>query len=96
MEERIHARAELELMAPVTLNAVCVRCRNLTDLQNEHVLARLLSEGIAFHGRAQVNEKFCFRACFMNLRTTRKDVDHILEGMIHFGQEELGGAVFSA
>jgi glutamate/tyrosine decarboxylase-like PLP-dependent enzyme len=89
MGERIQAEAELELVAPVTLNAVCVRCRNLTDSQNESVLARLLSEGIAFLGRAQVKGKFCLRACFMNLRTTREDVDHILEEMIRFGEEEL-------
>ncbi len=89
MGERSHAEAELELMAPVTLNAVCVRCRNLTDAQNERVLARLLSEGVAFLGRAQVKGKFCLRACFMNLRTTREDVDHILDAMIRFGQEEL-------
>jgi aromatic-L-amino-acid/L-tryptophan decarboxylase len=89
MGEWIHAEPELELMAPVTLNAVCVRCRNLTDSQNEHVLARLLSEGIVFLGRAQVKGKFCLRACFMNLRTTREDVNRILEEMIRFGQEEL-------
>jgi aromatic-L-amino-acid decarboxylase len=89
MGERIHAEVELELMAPVTLNAVCVRCRDLTDSQNERVLARLLSERIVFLGRAQVKGKFCLRACFMNLRTTHEDVDRILEDMIRFGQEEL-------
>ncbi|GAK58315.1 pyridoxal-dependent decarboxylase [Candidatus Vecturithrix granuli] len=89
MGERSQAEPELELMAPVTLNAVCVRCRNLTDSQNERVLARLLSEGIAFLGRAEVKGKFCLRACFMNLRTTGEDVDRILDEMIRFGQEEL-------
>jgi aromatic-L-amino-acid decarboxylase len=88
MGERIHANEELELMAPVTLNAVCVRCRNLTDSQNERVLARLLSEDVAFLGRAQVNGQFCLRACFMNLRTTREDVDCIVQEMNRFGQEE--------
>jgi hypothetical protein len=36
-----------------------------------------------------VQGKFCLRTCFMNLRTTRKDVDCILEEMIRFGQEEV-------
>ena len=88
MGERIEAEPELELMAPVTFNAVCVRCRNLDASQNERVLARLLSEDIAFLGRAQVKGRFCLRACFMNLRTTRADVDHILDGMIRLGREE--------
>jgi aromatic-L-amino-acid decarboxylase len=89
MGERTLAAPELELMAPVTLNAVCVRCRRLTDAQNEHVLARLLSEDIAFLGRASVKGTFCLRACFMNLRTTRYDVDHILGEIIRLGREEL-------
>ena len=79
----------LELMAPVNFNAVCVRCRNLDDGQNANVLKRLVSSGIAFLGRAQVKGTFCLRACFMNLRTTRKDVDIILDEIIRLGREEL-------
>jgi aromatic-L-amino-acid decarboxylase len=90
MGERIHDEPALELMAPVTLNAVCVRCRNLNDSQNKRVLARLLSEGIAFLGRAEIKGKFSLRACFMNLRTTREDVDRIVDALIRFGQDELG------
>jgi len=77
-------------MAPVTLNAVCVRGRNLSDVQNERLLARLLSEGVVYLGRAEVRGAFCLRACFMNLRTTREDVDAILDGMIRLGREESG------
>jgi aromatic-L-amino-acid decarboxylase len=89
MGERSQDEPDLELMAPVTLNAVCVRCRKLTDAQNANVLARLVSEGIAFLGRAQVKGVFCLRACFMNLRTARDDVDRILDEMIRLGREEL-------
>jgi aromatic-L-amino-acid decarboxylase len=87
MGQRIETEPELELMAPVTLNAVCVRCRNLTGLQNVFVLQRLLTEGVAFLGRAQVNGKFCLRACFMNLRTGRDDVDCIVDEVIRFAHE---------
>jgi glutamate/tyrosine decarboxylase-like PLP-dependent enzyme len=90
MGERARAEPALELMAPVTLNAVCVRYRDLTDAQNLRVLARLLSEDVAFLGRALVQGRSCLRACFMNLRTTRQDVDAILDEMVRFGQEELG------
>lgn len=88
MGERIQAEPELNLMAPVSFNAVCVRCSHLNDSQNEKVLARLVSEGIAFLGRAQVKGQFCFRACFMNLRTTRVDVDLIIDEIIRLGQKE--------
>ena len=88
MGERTRAEPELELMAPVTLNAVCVRCRGLTDAQNARVLARLLAEDVAFLGRATVKGAFCLRACFMNLRTTREDVDRILDEIIRLGREE--------
>ena len=89
MGERIQAEPDLELMAPVGFNAVCVRCKNLDDSQNERVLARLVSGGEAFLGRAQVKGNFCLRACFMNLRTTQKDVDIIIDEIIRLGREEL-------
>jgi len=88
MGERIQAEPELELMAPVSFNAVCVRCRNLKDSGNEKVLERLVSSGIGFLGRAQVQGRFCLRACFMNLRTTRDDVDLIIEEIIRLACEE--------
>jgi aromatic-L-amino-acid decarboxylase len=88
MGERIQAEPELELMAPVGFNAVCVRCSHLDESQNENVLARLVSEGTAFLGRAQVKGQFCLRACFMNLRTTRDDVDLIVDEMIRLGREK--------
>lgn len=89
MGERIRSEPELELMAPVGFNAVCLRCNRLNDSQNEKVLARLVSEGIAFLGRAKVKGLFCFRACFMNLRTTREDVDIIIDDIIRLGREAL-------
>lgn len=88
MGERARAEPALELLAPVTLNAVCLRFQGLTDAQNARLLARLLSEDVAFLGRAQVGGRYCLRACFMNLRTTREDVDCILDEMIRFGRDE--------
>jgi glutamate/tyrosine decarboxylase-like PLP-dependent enzyme len=90
MGDRARAEPDLELMAPVTLNAVCVRGRDLTDAQNARVLARLLEEDVAFLGRAQVRGAYCLRACFMNLRTTRADVDRILDEVIRLAHEEHG------
>lgn len=88
MGERITSAPELELMAPVNFNAVCVRCKHLDDAQNERLLARLVSGGKAFLGRASVKGRFCLRACFVNLRTTRADVDIIIDELIALSRGE--------
>jgi glutamate/tyrosine decarboxylase-like PLP-dependent enzyme len=93
MGGRIQEEPELELVAPVTFNAVCVRFRNLDDSQNEQVLARVVSEGIAFLGGAQVKGRVCLRACFMNLRTTRTDVDRIVDELVRLGRSSISGEV---
>ncbi|MFC2030859.1 pyridoxal phosphate-dependent decarboxylase family protein [Chloroflexota bacterium] len=87
MGERADAEPDLELMAPVGLTAVCVRCRALDDDQNERVLTRLVSGGQAFLGRARVKDRFCLRACFMNLRTRPEDVDLILDEILRLARE---------
>ena len=89
MGDLIQAEPELELMAPVNFNAVCVRCRDLDDLHNEKILEQMVSSGVAFLGRAMVKGKFCMRACFMNLRTTRKDVKVIINEIKRLGKEQL-------
>ena len=79
MGELVEAQPTLELLAPVTLTAVCFRVRNLDDAHNAEVLRVLLRDGLAFLGRARVGGRVCLRACFTNLRTTRADVDAIVE-----------------
>jgi glutamate/tyrosine decarboxylase-like PLP-dependent enzyme len=88
MGEQIKAVPDLELSASVVFNVVCFRCTNLSDSQNERVLARLVTEGTAFLGPAKVKESFCLRACFMNLRTTHTDVDLIVKEIVRLAQEE--------
>jgi aromatic-L-amino-acid decarboxylase len=58
-------REEFELLAP-------------DDAGNRAVLERLVDGGTAFLGPASVKGRTGLRACFMNLRTTRADVDLIM------------------
>jgi len=78
MGERIQGEPALEMAAPVTLTAVCFRHRDLDDSGHERVVRDLISGGVAFLGPARVKGRTCLRACFTNLRTTRRDVDLIL------------------
>jgi aromatic-L-amino-acid decarboxylase len=79
MGELIESHPSLELMAPVELTAVCFRPRGLGDIQQGWVLSTLVREGLAFLGPARVNGESCMRACFVNLRTSRDDVELIVE-----------------
>lgn len=87
MGDLVQAEPELELMAPVNFNAVCVRYRDLDDLSNEKILEQIVSSGFAFLGRAMVKGRFCLRACFMNLRTTRKDAEIIINEIKRLGKK---------
>lgn len=89
MAQRIEAEPELELMAPVGFNAVCLRHRLLDEEQNARLLARLVSEGTAFLGKARIKGKFCLRACFMSLRTSEADVDAVIDEVLRLGRDQV-------
>jgi len=82
MAERIEAEPSLELAAPVPFTAVCFRVRDLDDAANEQLLNNLVEGGTAFLTRARLRNRFWLRACFTNYRTTRADVDMILEEVL--------------
>ena len=77
---------EFELLAPVVYNCVCFRLRDLSDAQNQRVLARLVEGGTAFLGPARVYGVSGFRACFMSLRTSSADVDIIMREISRLGR----------
>jgi aromatic-L-amino-acid decarboxylase len=79
--------AEFELVAPVTFNCTCFRVAGLSDDENRAVLKRLVDGGFAFLGPANVKGTFAMRACFMNLRTTRGDVDAIMADVLRLARE---------
>jgi len=79
MGTEIERRPAFELLAPVVFNCVCFRVRALDDAGNRRVLKSLVDGGDAFLGPALVKGRGGLRACFMNLRTERSDVDFILD-----------------
>jgi aromatic-L-amino-acid decarboxylase len=77
--ERIAALPMFELMAPVSLSAVCFRLRDRDDAANRRLLTALSEEGSALLGPVTLDGRVGLRACVTNYRTTREDLDLVVE-----------------
>jgi aromatic-L-amino-acid decarboxylase len=73
---RIAESPGLRLAAPVTLTAVCFR---VPGADHQAVIDALAEDGTALLGPATVDGRPAIRACVANYRTTRSDVDLIVE-----------------
>jgi len=80
---RITAEPRLQLLAPVTLTAVCFRFREGVD--HRRVLDKLAEEGTALLGPVVINGQFGIRACIANYRTTQRDIDLVIERLLALG-----------
>ncbi|SFZ90902.1 Glutamate or tyrosine decarboxylase [Flaviramulus basaltis] len=54
---------------------------------NENVLNKLQTGGEVFLSNAIVFEKYCLRACIVNFRTSKKDIEEIIEIIIREGRK---------
>ncbi|MEU3985354.1 pyridoxal-dependent decarboxylase [Streptomyces sp. NPDC026672] len=79
MADLIEAAEGLELMAPVSLTAVCFRIRGASEADHTAVLAELIDEGTALLGPARLDGRHGMRACVTNYRTTRGDIELIVD-----------------
>ncbi|MCC4315184.1 pyridoxal phosphate-dependent decarboxylase family protein [Streptomyces malaysiensis] len=78
MADLIEATPWLELMAPVSLTAVCFRIKGASEADHTAVLAELIGEGTALLGPAHLDGRRGMRACVTNYRTTRGDIELIV------------------
>jgi aromatic-L-amino-acid/L-tryptophan decarboxylase len=60
------------------------------DRLNQEFLARVEQRGKAFLSNAVVNGRFALRACIVNFRTSRQDVDALLPLVAQLGREADG------
>jgi glutamate/tyrosine decarboxylase-like PLP-dependent enzyme len=80
---RIAAVPGLELAAPVTLTAVCFRMAGVSSAEGTaEVIAALADDGTALLGPAIVDGRPAIRACIANYRTTRADIDLIVDRLM--------------
>lgn len=97
LTELIEAHAELELVAPTTINIVCFRYRqegldqeSLKRL-NLEIMLRMQEEGIAAPSDTTVHGEYCLRAAITNHRTRRSDLELLVEETLRLGSEIVGG-----
>ena len=83
-----------ELMAPPGLSIVCFRFvdRSIVDEEtiaavNRTLLEKLQLGGEAFLTSTELRGRYVLRACFVNDRSTRSDVDRMLKAVRAIGQE---------
>ena len=79
LAEIIQQEPALELLAPVTLSAVCFRHRSA---DNQALLSSILRRGKVYLSNATIGEHFALRACFVNHRTVEADVRSIVEEVL--------------
>ena len=84
LAEAVASHPDLQLLAPVSLSAVCFRHRTK---DNEAILRRVIARGRVYLSNAAINGEFALRACFVNHRTTADDVQAIVSEVIAAADE---------
>jgi glutamate/tyrosine decarboxylase-like PLP-dependent enzyme len=91
----VHRHDELELMAPVQLNIVCLRYLGTAgrpdatglDKLNRELLMRIQERGIAVPSSTALNGRFAIRVAISNHRSVRGDFDVLVKAVVEIGRE---------
>jgi glutamate/tyrosine decarboxylase-like PLP-dependent enzyme len=92
LSDCVTSAADLELMAPPGLSVVCFRLLkpplddSALDTFNRVVLERLQLSGEAFLTGTELRGRFVLRACIVNYRSRRADIDRMLAALRACGQ----------
>lgn len=85
LADAVRREPQLELLAPVTLSAVCFRHRGASQLPGEELnhfnaslLRRVVERGRVYLSNALLHGQFALRACIVNHRTTDADIDSVV------------------
>jgi aromatic-L-amino-acid decarboxylase len=87
----VEAAPDLELMAPVVVNIVCLRYNpggisvEKLNALNEELLIRLHESGIAAPSYTTLNGEYCLRAALSNHRTKDEDLHLAIEAVRKLG-----------
>jgi glutamate/tyrosine decarboxylase-like PLP-dependent enzyme len=92
LADKIREEPQLELMAPVPMNIVCFRFNPSSsgslDLNalNKEILMQLHEKGIATPSYTVLNGKYVIRVAHVNHRSTKRDFDILLDGVLTLGR----------
>lgn len=94
--ELIRKRAELELLAPIALSAVCFRyvgnqgmAEERLNRVNLEILKRVNERGRVYLSNAMLQAKFCLRGCIVNHRTRDSDIEEVIAEVLGAAGEVL-------
>jgi len=92
LADRVQRAPDFELMAPPSLSVVCFRYVGATLAgedqivgANRAILERLQLGGEAFITSTELAGRYVLRACFVNYRSTRTDVDRLVDAVRAIG-----------
>lgn len=92
---KIEENPRLKLLAPAPLNVACFRYRAKAlpagelDRLNTEILLRVQESGAAVPSSTVINGAFAIRACNVNHRTTRADIDALIQAVLDQGASVL-------
>jgi glutamate/tyrosine decarboxylase-like PLP-dependent enzyme len=80
----VRATDDFEMLAPVDLSIFCFRYRppgfsGDLDALNERILLEVQRSGSSYLSNARVHGAFALRGCVLNYRTTKRDMEILLE-----------------
>lgn len=90
---RVRESADLEIMADVPLNIVCLRYKgaltepSAIDALNKELLLRLHEGGVAAPSYTVLRGSYALRVCITNHRTTREDLDIFVREVLRLGKQ---------
>lgn len=85
LSQKVQERPDLELMAPVPLSIVCFRYNpggleeDKLDALNDRIIRDLEDDGRVFLTGTKIRGRTALRVCFINHRTTKEDVDYLVD-----------------
>jgi glutamate/tyrosine decarboxylase-like PLP-dependent enzyme len=92
LASRVVESPELELLAPVNLNIVCFRYQfeseDHSDLDqvNSDIVVAIQESGLVAPSTTKIDGKLAIRAAIFNHRTSRIEIDNLIESSIRFGR----------
>jgi len=92
LEARVRESSELELLAGASLNIVCFRFRAPDpDRVNARIVIEVQESGLAAPSSTRIDGELAIRAAITNHRTSRADIDVLVEATLEAGRRLTAG-----